>query len=190
MVSLYAKKTGKYKVTFKIDSKKYTLNVKVVDLNINIKKATFGDEIVEDNSVQLVNGGMLSRRIYDSKMSKTSGKLNIIPGSGCKITGFVVGTVDKKGKIKYKEYKNNSKITLSKGRYKYKLGTATYTTMKKDTYIWVSYKNKYGSWKYSVAKNPVTKKNEVKYVWSRTDGSKGSYFTTAEDGDMQYTLYN
>ncbi|MCR5469170.1 MAG: hypothetical protein K6F37_09430 [Lachnospiraceae bacterium] len=166
-ISLYSKKPGNYKVTFSVDGKKYTLNVRVVDNSNHIKSIKFGSKTIETYSITNDGDGYTYSNTYNYNVSGKSGKLTVSTNSNYKITGLVVASTNKKGEYTYKAYKNGKKITLSKSKYSYKSedGNYTYNAPKKYTHVYVSYKNTYTgfAYTYSVGKDE-NGKPAVKYV--------------------------
>lgn len=184
MISLYASKTGTYKLTITVvDATGKTkatkkLTVQVVSNSSLIKKATFGSQVVEMNSSTMKNGVKKTTSKSNHKVKGTSGTLKITPNSQYKITGIIVVSVGSNGKYIYKKIKNGGKITLSKG-YGYMYNSASgygSRSSKKYTYVYISYKDKFfgDTVKYSITSKRGRK--EIKCV--RTDKMMGTKETT------------
>lgn len=143
-IEMYAKKAGKYKVTFQVCNdknkvvSKHTINVTATTTyNAPIKNATFAGK---------------STYFY-SVVSKKSGKFKVTMNKGFKLKSITMQTYDAQGKRVEKKIKNNAKITL--GEYAYKDENLNeysydnniswsyyyYTHMMAETYIEVQYQN-------------------------------------------------
>lgn len=111
-ISMYAKKAGKYKVTFNVCNEKnkviskYTLNVtaKNSTSNMPIKKATFAGKSINT---------------YSGAVSKKSGKFKVTMNKGFKLKSITMQTYDAQGKQVEKKIKNNANVTLGEYAYKY-----------------------------------------------------------------------
>ena len=188
-LSLYATKTGSYKVTFDVYNKdgvklqKCTLNILAVNDNNVIKTATLGKTKLRTSKATVKNGELTLSRSYVDKVSAKSGKLKVTGNSKYKITGLVVQGTDKNGKIYMKKIKNGKNIALSQDyEYGYHSGGHSYRGSRKYTYIYVSYKDTFtgNSVTYSVSskrgkkevvrteKNKLTGTTEVIYDPSAT----------------------
>ncbi len=142
-ISMYARKTGKYNVTFKVNKKTYKLKVAVVNSTGVWKKVTYGSDVLYEYTKTNSDNGYSYVRTENWKVSKDGQNFTVTANkdAGYKITGLIVMTADKKGNASYKTIKNGGKITLSKGKYTYTDEDATYTDAKKTTYVYISYKN-------------------------------------------------
>ena len=111
---LYAKKPGKYKVTFQVCNaqgkkvSKHTVQVtaKTVDLeyyNPAIKKVTFAGK----------------QDVFGTMTNKKSGKFKVTMQKGYKLNSIIMRYYDANGNWIEKPIKNNSKVTLSSYSYKY-----------------------------------------------------------------------
>ncbi|MCR4674679.1 MAG: hypothetical protein K5675_06700 [Lachnospiraceae bacterium] len=194
-ITLYAKKTGTYKVTFKINSKSYTLTCKVVTSTNAFSKATFGSQEVSSRVITDGSNGYTSVITSNNKVSGSKGKFKVTANSdaGYKVTGLVVLSANKKGKATFKSVKNGRSITLSKAKLKYTSddGYTTYTDAKKYTYVYVSYKNSTTgeSVKYSIGKDPTTNQKAIKCVYKDNSGQTyTSYYTNGSGSD--YEIWN
>lgn len=191
-ISLCATKAGVYTVSFKVvdgkgkTRKKCKVKVLAADNNSLIKKATFGKKTVMLHSSSIKGGAKETVTKDSGNVSGKSGKLKITPNSQYKITGMVVVSIDKNGKYSYKKVKNGKKITLSR---KYKKGSGLYKRpAKKETYIYVSYKDKFlgnlgNSETWSVSKKDG--KKVLKQVYSTKSG-KSTYYYSDSFGDRFY----
>ena len=183
-IGLYATKPATYKVSFDVlnssNAKRghYTVQVQAVNNNNVIKKATFGKQTVISNTSTIKKGVKKNSSKYSNKVKGSSGKLKISANSQYKITGIVVVSVDKNGKYSYKKFKNGKKLTLSKN-YEY-THTSAYAGTKehshtKNTYICVSYKDKFLGDSVTYSITSARGRKEVKRVWK--DGFTGAKST-------------
>lgn len=181
-INLFAEKAGKYTVSFNVLNSagqsrgKYSITVQAVNSDDLIKKATFGKQTVASSSASIKKGIKKTTSTTSSKVSGTAGKLKITPNSQYKITGLVVATVDKNGMYTYKKVKNGKSITLSKNYARAEhTGSSNSRDAKKNTYIYISYKDKFNNdtHTYSVSKSRGIK--EIKHVFK--DGRNGKKST-------------
>lgn len=151
-IALYATKPATYKVSFDVVNSQnqkrghYTVQVQAVNSDSLIKKAVFGKQTIESNSATIKKGVKKISSKSSSKVSGKSGKLKITANSQYKVTGIVTVTVNKNGQYVYKKFKNGKKLTLSQNYES--TSTSAYSgtkshSPKKNTYIYVSYKDKF-----------------------------------------------
>lgn len=135
-IGLYAKKTGKYKVTYdicdksgnKLSSGKVTVYVKD---DLPVKSVKFG-----------------GKEVTSALTTKKSGKLSVSMSSGYKLKKITVTTYNKSGRQVVKTIKNNSTIKL--GNYAYISDSSYsdssryfYTSLAANTKITITYVDKY-----------------------------------------------
>ncbi len=193
-ISLYATKTGSYKVTFDVYSsagvklKKYTVNVLAVNDTGVIKTATLGKTKLRTLKTKLKKGVLTKSSSVINKVNEKSGKLKFTANTKYKITGFVVKGVNKNGKAFYKKYKNGKNIKLSEA-YAYKESDAydnsSSNPAKKYTYIYVSYKDTFtgDTCTYSVSKKRGKKEIVRTYKEKNTGKKTISYDPTSSDDE-------
>ena len=179
-IRYYATKTGTYKITFKVNSKQYTYNLKIYASSNRAAKVTFGKQVVRDYSRTANASGYTYKAKVKSKVTGKSGKLTVKPTGPYKITGLVAETYNKKGNPVYTKLKNGGKLTLSKGYDKYISDdkTYSYSSPLKYTYIYISYKNTFTgeSVTYSVGKNPDTGEKCIIRTTKDRYGTNKSYY--------------
>ncbi|MBQ9983782.1 MAG: hypothetical protein IJP29_04255 [Lachnospiraceae bacterium] len=197
-ISFYTTKTGTYKLTItvtdatgKVKATK-KLTVQVVANDSLIKKATFGNQVVKENSTTMSNGVKKITSKTNTKVKGTSGKLKITPNSQYKITGIIVAYVNDKGELVYKKIKNGGNVTLSKTYYYTQKSASGYGSRseKKYTYIYISYKDKfYGNTvKYSVTTKRGRK--EIKCVEvNKITGDKSVSYTKSSYSNLSLWQY-
>lgn len=144
-IGLYAKKAGKYTVSFDIYSEDGSVK------RSSHKITVFAKADAPVSSVKL-DGKDLSEYAY-TMVNKKSAKLSVKMTKGYKLQKIVVRTYDKDGKYVEKAAKNNKKITLGKYPYSYTYSYASsysnyrYNYWKKylnaPTYIEITYKDKW-----------------------------------------------
>lgn len=193
-ISLYATKPATYKVSFdvlngsNVKRGHYTVQVQAVNSDSVIKKATFGKQTVISNTATIKKGVKKNSSKESCKVKGSSGKLKISANSQYKITGIVVVSVDKNGKYTYKKFKNGKNLTLSKN-YEYTTTSAEqgrkYHYSKKNTYIYVSYKDKFLGDSVTYSITSARGRKEVKCVkkdaftgWRTTSYSRRPYSDT------------
>lgn len=173
-ISVYATKPATYKVSFDVVNSNnvkrghYTVQVQAVNTDSVIKKAVFGKQTVISNTGSIKKGVKKNSSKSSCKVKGKSGKLKVTANNQYKITGIIVVSIGKNGRYEYKKLRNGGKLTLSKN---YDL-TATNAgfgetrhSLKKCTYIYVSYKDKFfgNTMTYSISK--ARGKKEVKSVF-------------------------
>lgn len=158
-ISMYAKKAGKYKVTFNVCNaqnkvvSKHTVNVTATTAyNSPIKKATFAGKLTYPSSI----------------VSKKSGKFKVTMNKGFKLESITMQTYDAQGKRVEKKIKNNANVTLgeyaykNENNYEYSYSDSWsyyyYTNMFAETVFTVQYQNTKtkatGAMIYSIYKMP------------------------------------
>jgi hypothetical protein len=151
IITVHGNKAGTYTVSFdvvKSDGSKrgsFKVKVQVVSNSGVIKKATFGKQTVKSSTTKVKSGTITTTDVESYKVKGKSGKLKLTANSQYKIKSIVVVSVNKNGKYSYKKVKNGKSITLSKARsYTNTSATGSYTkNATKDTWIYVSYKDKF-----------------------------------------------
>mgnify|MGYP006934544629 CR=1 FL=1 len=144
-IGLYAKKAGKYTVSFDIYSEDGSVK------RSSHKITVFAKADAPVSTIKL-DGKDLSEYAY-TMINKKSAKLSVKMASGYKLQKIVVRTYDKDGKYVEKTVKNNKKITLGKYPYSYAYGYKSdysnyrYNYWRKylnaPTYIEITYKDKW-----------------------------------------------
>lgn len=172
-IGVYATKPGTYKVSFDVvnsaNQKRghYTMQVQAVNSSAVIKKAAFGKQTVISNGASIKKGVKKNSSKESCKVKGTSGKFKITANSQYKITGIIVVSVDKNGKYSYKKFKNGRKLALSKN-YESTSTSADdgrkYHSLKKNTYIYVSYKDKFFGDSVTYSISGARGRKEVKCV--------------------------
>ena len=173
-ISVYATKPAIYKVSFDVVNSNnvkrghYTVQVQAVNADSIIKKAMFGKQTVVSNTASVKKGVKKNSSKSSCKVKGKSGKLKLTANSQYKITGIIVVSVDKNGKYTYKKFRNGRKLTLSKN---YDLISAsasegeTRHSLKKRTYIYVSYKDKFFGDTMTYSISGARGRKEVKSVF-------------------------
>lgn len=145
-IEMYAKKAGKYKVTFQVCNDK---NKVVSKHTINVTAATTYTSPVKNATF----AGKSTYSYYGNIVSKKSGKFKVTMNKGFKLKSITMRTYDAQGKSVEKKIKNNANITL--GEYAYKNEEYNeysydndnrwnyyyYTHMMAETYIEIQYQN-------------------------------------------------
>ena len=141
-ISFFAKKQGKYSVTF--DVVKADGSVRCTK-TIAVKA---GADSLESPIKSIKYAGK-DLYTYYPYATKTSGKLKVTMKKAYKLLFIEVGSYNKTGNIAYKKVKNNKKISLAKKtvysrEYKYSDGGTKYTydELFPTTYIRITYQNK------------------------------------------------
>jgi hypothetical protein len=187
-ISYMATKAGIYKISFNVGGAAYTVNVLATEDQI-FTKAVLGKKKLFASKNVVKKGQYSGSEDVMYKVSDTKGKLKFTPGTKYKITGFVVRYVDKNGKEKSKKYKNGKNIKLSQAVYRIEKGADgdSYKSPRKETQIYISYKDTFtgNSDTYSVVKNRG--KKEVKLV-SKKNITKIN--TVSYNPDASLTLWN
>lgn len=143
-ISLYAKKKGKYKVSFD-----------VVDRNNKVRNHHVVQVFAVPDAVNKVSIG--GKSVYDAEnpvfgtmiFPKAAGKLKVKMAKGYSVKSIEVSTYDKSGKGITKAVKNGKKIKLGQYRYKYISssngpGYESWSAgMFASTYIYITYIDKY-----------------------------------------------
>ncbi len=160
-ISMYAKKAGKYKVTFSVCNEKnkvvskHTVNVTATTAtayNSPVKKAVFAGKSTYPYSIVI----------------KTSGKFKVTMNKGFKLKSITMQTYDAQGKQVEKKIKNNANVKLGEYAYKNEYSNEYsydnswsyyyYTRMFAETVFTVQYQNtktkEIGTISYSVFKMP------------------------------------
>ncbi|MDE6432920.1 MAG: hypothetical protein K2L07_01675 [Lachnospiraceae bacterium] len=183
-ISLYATKPATYKVSFDVVNSKnqkrghYIVQVQAVNSSSVIKKAVFGKQTVESNSASIKKGVKKNSSKSSYKVKGKSGKFKITANSQYKITGIVVVSVNKKGQYVYKKFKNGKKLALSQNYDS--ISTDAYwgitsKPLKKYTYIYVSYKDKFFGHTQTYSISKARGRKEIKSVYK--NGITGSRTT-------------
>lgn len=199
-ISLYATKPATYKVSFDIVNSKgqkrggrYTVQVQAVNSEGVIKKAVFGKQTVKSDSGSIKKGVKKNSSKSAYKVKGKSGKLKITANSQYKITGIVVVSVNKKGQYVYKKFKNGKKLTLSQNYEA--TGTdaywgRTYHDLKKYTYIYVSYKDKFFGHTRTYSVSKARGRNEIKSVYKNgITGSRSTDYYRLPSATIQLWQY-
>ena len=187
-ITLYPTKKGDYKVTFTVEGKKYTMKVRVVDTYTYYKNVKFGSQLVYAFKRTASNGSYTTQTRYKYNVKGKSGKFKIENNKDIKqtVTGLIVATTNKKGKLVLKKYKNGGNIKLSEAVHTSTSDDGLVITRDnaKYTYIFVSQKNGYTGYEYiyTIDKNEAGQ-NAIKYVLKHPDGtlSKPVYYTTYDE---------
>lgn len=112
-IGVYAKKEGKYTVSFDIYSKDGSVKRSSHKVTVYAKS----DSPV--SSIKLDGKSIWDTDAYSAFTTKKSGKLSIKMASGYTLKKITVRTYDKDGKTLEKVVKNNKKITLGQYGYSY-----------------------------------------------------------------------
>ena len=132
-ISFYAKKAGKYKISFDI----VNANGKKVGKTrtITVRASGTGDVI---KSAKIGKQNMLSNPDYNSYFTtKKSGKVKFTLAKGAKIKKITSSSYDAKGKMITKNFKNGKKANI---------GTYAYGYDRKDNYTYGDYYSNYSNW--------------------------------------------
>lgn len=173
-ISVYATKPATYKVSFDVVNSNnvkrghYTVQVQAVNTDYVIKKAVFGKQTVISNTGSIKKGVKKNSSKSSCKVKGKSGKLKITANSQYKITGIVVVSVGKNGRYEYKKFRNGKKLTLSKNYDAVSTNAnwgGTRHSLKKCTYIYVSYKDKFFGDTMTYSISGARGRKEVKSVF-------------------------
>lgn len=193
-IRLDSTKQGTYKVNVIVNGVKTTMKVYVTPYGNNVySKMKLGNDTI--NSIKInssaKNYSYESVENYKVKSSLKSAKLKLTANKGFKINGFVVASVNEDGDTTMKAYKNGKTIKLSQGYAEASHDASSnskYKKAKKETYVCVSYTDKYTktSVKYSVVKKHGVK--QIKCVTKASDGKK--YISYYDYGDVGFALWS
>lgn len=147
-IGVYAKKEGKYTVSFDIYSKDGSAK------RSSHKVTVFAKNDSPVSSIKLDGKNIWDADSNSAFTTKKSAKLSIKMAKGYTLKKIVIRTYDKDGKTVEKEVKNNKKITLGKYGYSYSYNyQSTYSpenwysywskSISAPTYIEITYKDKW-----------------------------------------------
>ncbi len=152
-IGLYAKKEGKYTVSFDIYSKDGSTKRSSQKVTVYAKN----DSPIK--SIKLDGKNIWEEQYTSAFTTKKSGKLSISMAKGYTLKKIQIRTYDKNGKEVVKTVKNNKKITLGQYSYSY-----TYSYESEYSSYWRSYWYKYlnaPTYIEITYKDKWTKQNEV-----------------------------
>lgn len=173
IIQLTSSKAGTYTVSVDVNGQVTKLKVYVSkyagDRRVSV---TLDKKILSETKRKASDNGYTDSNTSEYKVSSSlkSGKLKVKAESGVKITGLIVATVNKNGKMVYKKVKNGKKISLSQylAQDDRSLNGSYNRSSKKRTYVYVSYKDtKLGtSTTYTVTKKHGVQevKRTIKYA--------------------------